>query len=155
MQQQSSKLICCGSNFFQIPHYSGECVACWPSFGPGDSVAAQPGALPSHHYRAHPRTECLYQDPFLPGSRFTLRSGNRFIWSRSRKSMRWRPSLPAPSLPKSFLPLSVSSPAVQYRRRSGEPPTSSFSMHSLLAFCWVMDHWVGRRQAGDPASRLE
>ena len=60
--------------------------------------------------------------------------------------------MPAPSLPKSFLPLSVSSPAVQYRRRSGEPPTSSFSMHRL-AFCWVMDHWVGRRQqqAGDPA----
>ena len=52
-------------------------------------------------------------------------------------------SLP-PSLPKSFLPLSLSSPAVQYRRRSGEPPTSSFSMHRL-AFCWVMDHWVGRR----------
>ena len=28
-------------------------------------MAAQPGALPSHHYRAHPRTECLYQDPLL------------------------------------------------------------------------------------------
>ena len=77
------------------------------------------------------------------GSRFTLRSGNGFIWSRrSREKMGWRPSLPAPSSPKSFLPLSVSSPAVQYRRRSGEPPTSSFSMHKL-AFCWVMDHWVG------------
>ena len=69
--------------------------------------------------------------------------------------MGWRPSLPAPSSPKSFLPLSVSSPAVQYRRRSGEAPTSSFSMHKL-AFCWVMDHWVGsRRQAGDPACSSE
>ena len=58
-------------------------------------VAAQPGALPSHHYRtAHPRTECLYQDPLWSSSRFTLRSsGNGFIWSRDEgwQKMGWRP----------------------------------------------------------------
>ena len=117
-------------------------------------MAARSGALPSTTI-AHIPALSAFIRILSSGSRFTLRSDG-FIWSRrSGKKMGWRPSLPAPSSPKSFLPLSVSSPAVQYRRRSGEAPTSSFSMHKL-AFCWVMDHWVGsRRQAGDPACSSE
>ena len=107
------------------------------------------GGIALQHYRAHPSTECLYQDPLL--LRLQLYAKQQRIYLEQIKPKKdATAAIPAPSLPKSFLPLSFSSPAVQYRRRSGLPPTSSFSMHRL-AFCWVMDlvHWTtGSRQAG-------
>ena len=59
------------------------------------------GGIALQHYRAHPSTECLYQDPLLLRLHSFTRSSNEFIWSRlSRKKMRRRPFLlpPCPSL---------------------------------------------------------
>ena len=107
------------------------------------------GGIALQHYRAHPSTECLYQDPLLLRQQLYAKQ-QRIYLEQIKPKKDATAAIPAPSLPKSFLPLSFSSPAVQYRRRSGLPPTSSFSMHRL-AFCWVMDlvHWTtGSRQAG-------
>ena len=108
-------------------------------------AAAQPGALPSNTIAHIPALSAFIRILL----RLQLYAKQQRIYLEQIKKDATA-AIPAPSLPKSFLPLSFSSPAVQYRRRSGLPPTSSFSMHRL-AFCWVMDlgHWTtGSRQAG-------
>ena len=148
--RQSSKKIIVAAIFSSAPplfrRVRGPLAEFWAVTQCGCCTA---GGIALQHYRAHPSTECLYQDPLL--LRLQLYAKQQRIYLEQIKPKKdATAAIPAPSLPKSFLPLSFSSPAVQYRRRSGLPPTSSFSMHRL-AFCWVMDllHWTtGSRQAG-------
>ena len=63
LQSPQNKFVV-AANFFRSPLFwrvRGPLAEFWAVTQCGSSV----GGIALHHYRAHPRTECLYQDPLL------------------------------------------------------------------------------------------
>ena len=111
------------------------------------------GGIALHHYRAHPRTECLYQDPLLRLQIYAQKRQRIYLEQKKRKK-RWDGGHHCPLPPRPSLSFHFRFHLRPFNTGGGlarRPPPPSACTSWLSAGSWTTGSAAGGRLVTQPA----